>query len=199
MNIKKLNEKLELLLENGYKEPKPLDTLNSTKYPIKWTARFYDDLYTEKEIKDILKKAEEMVDILKHVNNTNNKEKRNLSYVPINPVKYGKDHTNYWGRDEVGNIVSTREDKQAIYGVGLDVHYSQHNWIFLDLYKTYTDKPNYEVYESIGTMIGYGTENSLVSYDQFIEIYKKFKSSYKKYYDVNYDALSNIDNPEIYF
>ena len=199
MNIKQLNEQFKLLLEDIEKQHKYLDSLNSTKYPVESQAYFYDELYTETEVKDILKKAEEMVDILKHVNNTNDKEKRNLSYVPISPVKYGKDHTNYWGKDEVGNTVSTKEDNQTIYGIGLDVHYSRKNWVFLDLYKTYTFKPEYEVYEAIGSMIGYGTENTLLSYDQFIEIYKKFKRNYRKYYDANYDALANINNPEIYF
>lgn len=198
MNIKKLNEQFKLLLEDIEKQHKYLDSLNSTKYPVESRAYFYDELYTETEVKDMLKKAEEMADILKHVNNRNDKSKRNLSYVPISPVKYGKVHTNYWGTDEVGNKVTTREDKQAVYGIGLDSEYFKNNQISLNFYKVYRDKPEYEVYEPVGSFIGYGTENTLLSYDQFIEIYKKFKRTYKKYYDANYDALANINDPEIH-
>lgn len=199
MSIKQLNEELEKFLEEEVKQYKHLDFLNTTKYSIKFNdGFFYDDLYTEEQIKDIFKKSEEMVDILLHINNKNNKDDRNLSYVPISLMPYGKHHTQYWGVDEVGNTVSTREEKQAIYGIGLSHHYSKKNWIFLEFYNDYTDKPKWETTTSLDHLIGYGTPNTIASYEQFLQIYNEFKKEYKKYYDTNYNALSEIENAEVY-
>lgn len=199
MDIKQLNEELDKFLEEEVKQYKHLDFLNTTKYSMKFNGGFfYDDLYTEEQIKDMFKKSEEMVDILLHINNKNNKDDRNLAYVPITSISYGKPHTLYWGVDEVGNIASTRQDKQAIYGIGLSQHYSKKNWVFLEFYTDYDDKPKWETTTSLDHLIGYGTPNTLASYEQFLQIYTEFKNEYKKYYDTNYNALSEIDNAEVY-
>lgn len=199
MNIKQLNEELKKFIEEEVKQYKKLDFLNTTKYSIKFNdGFFYDDLYTEEQIKDMFKKSEEIVDILLHVNNKNTKDSRNLAYVPISSMPYGKHHTQYWGVDEVGNTVSTREEKQAIYGIGLSHHYSKGNWIFLEFYNDYDGKPKWETTKSLTHLIGYGTPNTLASYEQFLQIYNEFKKEYKKYYDTNYNALSEIENAEVY-
>lgn len=199
MDIKQLNEELDKFLEEEVKQYKHLDFLNTTKYSMKFNGGFfYDDLYTEEQIKDMFKKSEEMVDILLHINNKNNKDDRNLSYVPITPVPYGKPHTLYWGVDEVGNIASTRQDKQTIYGIGLSQHYSKKNWVFLEFYTDYDDKPKWETTTSLDHLIGYGTVNTLASYEQFLQIYNEFKKEYRKYYDIDYDALAETDNAEVY-
>lgn len=198
MDFKKINEVLETILEDDGKQCKPLGSLNSTQYSVDGTSYFYDDLYTEQQIKDIFKKSAEMIDILKHINNKNIGDSSSLAYVPISSVKYGNVHTQYWGVDEVGNTVSTVEDKQAVYGIGLHQYYSKKDCVSLNLYIDYSDKPKWEVSKSLSEVIGYGTINNLVSYDQFIQIYNEFKKEYKQYYDVKFDALSDIENVNIY-
>lgn len=148
------------------------------KAHIKMALDTYKPREHTKEAKQRKDKINELRETLKGIARKNEKDEQSISYVPIDPVSYGKEHTQYWGVDETGKTQYTTENKQKIYGVGLYKDYNGKEK--LGFYIDYSDKPHWEVKKEPENLLSYYGEPNAMTPEQFDDVYKKVIKSLKK-------------------
>ena len=148
------------------------------KAHIKMALDTYKPREHTEEAKQRKDKINKLRETLKGIAHKNEKDEQSISYVPIDPVPYGKEHTQYWGVDETGKTQYTTENKQKIYGVGLYKDYNGKEK--LGFYIDYSDKPHWEVKKEPENLLSYYGEPNAMTPEQFDDVYKKVVKGLKK-------------------